>query len=209
VNPQVRTWLRVAVDYGALIAFAVAFGLAAHAGDKDALLTATPTLMIGSVIAVLVGFLLERRFAPMPLTYGLFAIVFGGLALIFHDKTLVKMKPTFAYLAFAIALGAGLVLKRNPLRAMLGSSIVMPEPAWRTLTIRYAIFFLVSAILNEAVWRTTQQNDWIWLKYKLFYFVVVLLFSFAQAPFLMKHMEQETPDKGDAPKVPEPPDAGF
>ena len=44
-----------------------------------------------------------------------------------------------------------------------------------------------------------------WVKYKLVYFVVVLIFSFAQAPFLMKHMQQD----GEAPPVVEPPDAGF
>ena len=203
MSPQVRTWLRVLIDYGALVAFAVAYVLARMHHDADALISATPTLMIGSVIAVVVGYLLEKRMAPMPLTYGLFALVFGGLALIFHDARILQMKATFAYMAFAIALGAGLLLKRNPLRALLGSSIVMNDAAWRTLTIRYALFFVASAILNEIVWRT-QSHDF-WVTYKLVYFVVVLIFSFAQAPFLMKHMQQD----GETPPVVEPPDAGF
>jgi intracellular septation protein len=202
VSPQLKTWLRVAVDYGALVAFAIVFIVARMHHDKAALITATPTLMIGSVIAIVVGYLLEKRVAPMPLTYGAFALVFGGLTLIFHDNRFLKMKPTFAYLAFAIALGAGLVLKRNPLRALLGSSIVMNDAAWRTLTIRYALFFVVSAILNEIVWRT--QTDGMWVTYKLVYFVVVLIFSLAQAPFLMKHMQTD-----EKPPVAEPPDAGF
>ena len=158
MSPQLRTWLRVIVDYGALVAFAIAYFIAAHNGDKEALITATPTLMIGSVIAVVVGYLIEKRVAPMPLTYGAFALVFGGLTLIFHDKSFLKMKPTFAYAAFAIALGAGLMLKRNPLRALLGSSIVMNDAAWKTLTIRYALFFVASAILNEIVWRTQKRR---------------------------------------------------
>ena len=207
MSPQVRTWLRVIVDYGALVAFAVAYGLARMHHDPDALISATPTLMIGSVIAIVAGYLIEKRVAPMPLTYGLFALVFGGLTLIFHDARILQMKATFAYMAFAIALGAGLLLKRNPLRMLLGSSIVMNDDAWRILTIRYALFFVASAILNEIVWRT-QSHDF-WVTYKLAYFVVVLIFSFAQAPFLMKHMQQDAPESGDAPKVPEPPDAGF
>ena len=203
MSPQLKTWLRVAVDYGALVAFAIAFIWARMHHDPQALITATPTLMIASVVAIVAGFLIEKRVAPMPLTYGAFALVFGGLTLIFHDKSFLKMKPTFAYLAFAIALGAGLILKRNPLRALLGSSIVMNDRAWRILTIRYALFFVASAILNEIVWRT--QTDGVWVTYKLIYFVVVLIFSFAQAPFLMKHMQHD--DK--TPPVAEPPDAGF
>lgn len=203
MSPQLRTWLRVIIDYGALVAFGVAYLIARLHHAPDALISATPTLMIGSVIAIVAGYLLEKRVAPMPLTYGAFALVFGSLTLIFHDARILQMKATFAYLAFAIALGAGLVLKRNPLRALLGSSIVMDDAAWRTLTIRYALFFVASAALNELVWRT-QSHDF-WVTYKLVYFVVVLIFSFAQAPFLMKHMQQDDA----APKVPEPPDSGF
>lgn len=202
MSPQLKTWLRVAVDYGALVAFAGVFIVARMHHDKAALITATPTLMIGSVVAIIIGYLLEKRIAPMPLTYGAFALVFGGLTLIFHDPSFLKMKPTFAYLAFAIALGAGLVLKRNPLRALLGSSIVMNDAAWRVLTIRYVLFFVASAILNEIVWRT--QSDGMWVTYKLVYFVVVLIFSLAQAPFLMKHMQTD-----EKPPVAEPPDPGF
>jgi intracellular septation protein len=196
-------WLRVAVDYGALIAFAVAFLIAKLHHDPEALITATPTLMIGSVVAVAVGWLLERRLAPMPAIYGAFAIVFGGLTLIFHDKTFLKMKPTFAYAAFAIGLTSTLFFKNSPFKGVFGASIVMPEAAWRVLTIRYIAFFVASAAINEAVWRT--QSDGVWVTYKLVYFVVVLAFSLAQTPFLMKHMQ----NPGETPPTAEPPDAGF
>jgi intracellular septation protein len=203
VSGQTRAWLRVLVDYGALVAFAVAFVIGRMHHDSEALIHATPTLMIASVVAVVIGYFLEKRIAPMPAIYGAFAVVFGGLALIFHDKSFLKMKPTFAYGAFAIALGIGLLFKKNPLEALMGSSIKMDEKAWRVLTIRFLLFFIASAIVNEVVWRT--QTDGVWVTYKLVYFVVVLLFSAAQTPFLMKHMQNPE----EKPPVIDPPDAGF
>ncbi len=203
MSGQTRAWLRILVDYGALVAFAIAFVIARMNHDKEALIAATPTLMIASAVAVAVGYILEKRIAPMPAIYGAFAVVFGGLTLIFHDKSFLKMKPTFAYGAFAMALGIGLFFKKNPLQALMGSSIKMDDAAWRVLTIRFLLFFIASAIINEVVWRT--QTDGVWVTYKLVYFVVVLLFSAAQTPFLMKHIQN--PDEN-APVI-EPPDAGF
>ncbi|MBS0297341.1 MAG: septation protein IspZ [Proteobacteria bacterium] len=196
MNQQSRMWLRVLVDYGALAAFGIAFVI------THDLLKATPVLMIGSVIAVALGYVIERRLAPMPTIYGVFALVFGGLTLVFHDKSFIKMKPTFAYAAFAVMLGAGMAMKRNPLKLLLGSAVVLPDPAWRTLTIRYLLFFVASAIANEVVWRT--QSDSFWVMYKIGYVVVLLLFSVSQVPFLMKHMQTD-----ETPAPPEPPDVGF
>jgi intracellular septation protein len=113
------------------------------------------------------------------------------------------MKPTFAYAAFAIGLSITLFFKNSPFKALFGPSVVMPEPAWRVLTIRYIGFFVVSAVINEVVWRNFSKD--VWVTYKLVYIGVVLAFSLAMTPFLMKHMQN--PDE--AKPTAEPPDAGF
>jgi len=70
----------------------------------------------------------------------------------------------------------------------------MPPPAWRTLTIRYAIFFLALGAANEAVRRF--GSDDLYAKWKIAKFVISLVFSFAQAPFLMKHATETEPSDG-------------
>jgi intracellular septation protein len=64
----------------------------------------------------------------------------------------------------------------------------MPLPAWRTLTIRYAVFFLALGVANEAVRRL--GSDDLFAKWKVAKFVISLVFSLAQAPFLMKHVTE-------------------
>ncbi|KAK0348097.1 hypothetical protein LTR94_038585, partial [Friedmanniomyces endolithicus] len=46
---------------------------------------ATWVLVGASALALVVGYAVERRFAPLPLITGLFALVFGMLTLFTHD----------------------------------------------------------------------------------------------------------------------------
>ena len=189
-------WVRSAVDYGGLLAF---LGTLLITRDFQ---KATWVLMGASVAALTLGLAVERRLAPLPLLTGSAALVFGTLTLVFHDKSFVKMKLTFVDGFLTILLFGGYLLKRNPLKALMGSNLTLPDEAWRTLSVRYAFFFLASAIANEFVWRT--QTDARWAIFRLVDFGAALVFSFAQTPYLMKHMAAQS----DATPVLEPPDAG-
>ncbi len=58
-------------------------------------------------------------------------VVFGGLTLVFQDETFIKWKPTILYWVFAGSLAfAALVLRKNPVRAMLGEQLTLPDAVW-------------------------------------------------------------------------------
>ncbi len=191
-------WVRTAVDYGAPIAFAVTF----FGFGRDMLL-ATGVLVAASLLALAVGWLVERRIAPLPLIAGIFAVVFGGLTLIFDDPTFVKMKLSFQNAAFAAALLGGVALGKNPLKLLLGDSLRMNDSAWRTLTIRYGLYFVAIAAANELVWRT--QTDDVWVGFRIAVLPLAIIFSLTQVPFMMKHLQQPE----DQATAPEPPDPGV
>ena len=172
-------WVRLGVDFGAPGAFLIAYFV-----TRD-LLTATWALVAGSAVALLAGWVIEKRVAPLPLVAGLAAIIFGSLTLIFHDERWVKIKPTALNLAFAGFLLGGVMLRRSPLKALLGEVIRLPDPLWRTLAIRYGIFFIGVAVLNEAVWRT--QSDEVWILFRMPGLQLLsLAFSATQFPLMMK-----------------------
>lgn len=181
-------WLRVAVDFGALVAFGIVY-FATHD-----LLKATWAIVAGSAVALLVGLIVEKRLAPLPLILGVFALVFGGLTLVTHDVRWLKLEGSFLYVALGLGLLIGGRMGLNPLKELLGSALHMPLPAWRTLTIRYALFFLALGAANEAVRRF--GSDDLFAKWKVAKFVVSLAFSLAQAPFLMKHATETEPSEG-------------
>jgi intracellular septation protein len=197
--------VRAIVDYGGLVVFVVAYflklkfvsvpggiGWAIARGDKLDLVAATVWLVIGSAAALVVGLLAERRLAPMPLIAGGFALVFGGLTIARHDPVFIKIKPTIANLTFGAALLAGLALRRNPLKWLLGEAMAMPDDAWRKLTLRYALYFLCMAGLNEAVWRTQPEKIWVLFRMPGL-LILVIVFSLTQVPFMMRYLKTSEP----------------
>lgn len=189
-------WVRTVVDYGAAIAFGVAYFV-----TKD-FQKATWVLVAASAAALAIGFAVERRLALLPLFFGGMALIFGTLGLIFHSDVFVKIKVTVINLALAGFLFGGVFTGRQPLKLIMGEALHLSDAAWRTLTLRYGGYFGVVALLNEIV-RNTQDTD-TWVKFRLGLLPLALVFVATQVPFMMKHMA-----KGDEPAAVEPPDAGF
>ncbi len=65
----------------------------------------------------------------------------------------------------AILLG-GLAFGRSYLKLVMGEALKLPEAAWRTLTLRWGVFFFCLAALNEIVWRNVSTD--IWVNFKVF-----------------------------------------
>ena len=56
---------------------------------------------------------------------------------------------------------------------------------WRQLTIRYGVFFLALAALNEVIWRTQPAETWVWFKFPGLA-ILTVIFSFSQVPGMLK-----------------------
>jgi intracellular septation protein len=170
-------WLKPAVDYGPLAVFFVAY-------VGFGLMAATAALIAASLIVLVPAWLLERRVPVIPVVTAVLVGIFGGLTLWLRDETFIKMKPTIVQLLFAAILAGSVGLGRPVLKPLLGA--VMPplsDAAWRQFTLRYALFFVAMAGLNELVWRT-QSTD-VWVTFKVFGLSgLTFLFILAQLPFV-------------------------
>jgi intracellular septation protein len=187
VEPRkTHKWVRAVVDYGGLAAF-----LGAYVVTRD-LMSATWGLLAGSLAGVALALIYERRIAPMPATAAAAAVVFGGLTLIFHDPVFIKIKATVINLAFAAFLLGGLALKRLPLKALLGEAWPMPDEGWRTLSLRYGLYFLAVAGINEIVWRTQPEAVWVAFRFPGLQ-LMALAFSLTQIPLMMRYAKTREP----------------
>ena len=184
MSESARRYVRYFVDYAGLAAFLVTLVISRSA------VTATWALVVGAGLALATGLILEKRLAPMALVTFVLALFFGGLTLIFHDDRFIKMKPTVLYVGFAAFLLSGLARGKNPLRTLMGDAFHLPDPVVRTLTWRYAAFFLLLAAANELVWRTQSTVFWGFYKFPGTV-ILIFLFSLSQAPLMMKHMPPE------------------
>jgi intracellular septation protein len=69
---------------------------------------------------------------------------------------------------------------------------------WRLLTLRWALFFLAMALLNEVIWRT-QSTDF-WVGFKAFGVLpLTMLFAVTQMPLIKRyHLEPVSLEASDA-----------
>lgn len=205
------------VDFGPLLVFFLAyfFGrkLAGFAGgifdqpwtiaEGEELFLAMAVFMPAFAAAFIYSVWKERRVAPMLLVSGVVIGVLGGLALVFHNRTFIYLKPTIAYLLFAGVLAGGLATGRNFLKTLFDGALHLEAGAWRTLTRRYVGFFVVLALANEIAWRWLMRDcdltgvarcagEPAWVNLKIWGFTAVnILFAGLQAPFLAKHMREK------------------
>jgi len=212
------TWVRQVVDFGALAAFAAVFlffRLRGLPGD-EALVHATWGLVAGSAVAIVVGLMVERRLALMPLIVGGFALVFGVLTLVFQDDLFVKLKVTVLNACLSIALLGGVWLRKEPLKALLGSVIPVNDRAWRILTIRYGLYFAAVAVVNELV-RSEVLVAWmagrmgltgvdpadVWVSFRGVLWLASSAFGIANVPLIMKNLISDAPVDVTAPARPD------
>jgi intracellular septation protein len=171
--------LKLALDIGPLVLFFVA-------NARFGIFAATGIFMAAIVVALAISYAKIRRLPVMPLVSAAIVVVFGTLTLVLHDETFIKLKPTIIYVLFGGALVVGYLFEKPLLEMVFDSVFHIDEAGWRKLTLRWAVFFLVMAVVNEAVWRT-QTTDF-WVSFKLFGFMpLTFLFAMAQLPLINRH----------------------
>jgi intracellular septation protein len=203
MNPkpsQLSPGLKLALDLGPLLLFFIAYTRPALfapllapflapellAGEHAGIFAATAVFIPAVLVALVIGYGLTRHVPVMPLVTAVIVVVFGGLTLLLANETFIKLKPTIIYVFLAGVLLGGLLFGKSLLGVVFDSVFHLTEEGWRKLTLRWALFFVVLAILNEIVWRT-QSTD-VWVNFKVFA-VLPLTFAFAalQYPLLTKY----------------------
>ena len=155
-------------------------------GPNAGLFTATLVLMAAVAVALVVSFVSTRRLPFVPLMTAVLVLVFGGLTLYLQDATFIKMKPTVLYAGFGVALFGGLAMNKPVLPIIFDNAMALTGRGWRLLTLRWGGFFFALAALNEIVWRTQSNDAWVAFKFPGI-LILILIFSAAQVPLIMRH----------------------
>jgi intracellular septation protein len=203
-KPQLNPTVKLVLDLGPLLVFFLAnsrpalfapllkpfLSDALLTGEHAGIFTATAIFIPTVVLALAIGYALTRHLPLMPLITAIIVIVFGGLTLFFQHETFIKLKPTIIYVLFGAVLLVGLAFGKSLLGLVFDSVFHLTAEGWRRLTLRWALFFLALAVLNEFVWRTMSTDAWVTFKV---FGVVPLTFVFAalQYPLLQKYAAPE------------------
>lgn len=192
---------RLLIDLGPLLVFFIA-NFAAPVPGTIRIFVATGAFIVAMIAAMLFSAIRYRRISPLLWFSGLMVVVLGGLTIWLHNETFIKIKPTIYYLIVAGLLGFGLATGRPLLKSVLGGAYPgLDRQGWTKLTRNWAIFFLVMAVLNEAVWRNSSTDFWV--GFKLWGALpLTFLFAAANLPMLLRHGLSKDADP--AAEVPPP-----
>ncbi|THV11913.1 septation protein A [Rhizobium rhizophilum] len=150
------------------------------------LLIATALFMVATVLSLVISKIVFKHLPVMPFVSGIVVMVFGGLSIWLQDDTFIKMKPTIVNTLFGVVLLGGLAFGTSLLGYVFNAAFQLDAEGWRKLTLRWGIFFLFLAVLNEVVWRNF--SDDVWVNFKVWGTMpITILFTLAQMPLIMKH----------------------
>jgi intracellular septation protein len=152
-----KSILKFVTDIGPLVIFFLFY----YNNDKN-LKIAIPPLIVATIIAVLIVWILEKKIPMIPLLSGILISLFGGLTIYFDNPVFLYMKPTIINILFGLALFFGRFFTKEPvLKKILGKSMPLSDLGWKILNNRWMYFFFGLAILNELVWRTQSEEFWV------------------------------------------------
>jgi len=170
---------KLLIELGPLLIF---FGVNAAYG----IFAGTGAFMAATVLSLGVAWWLYHKIAVMPLVSAVIVLAFGGLTIYLQDDTFIKLKPTIVYTMFAVLLVGGLAARKPVLALLFGPVFNLTDEGWRKLTLRWALFFVVMAVLNEFVWRNYSTDTWV--SFKAFGFLpITFLFAMAQVPLMQRY----------------------
>jgi intracellular septation protein len=203
INPA----LKMALELGPLLVFFFANARGDWIAERVPFLAdiggpifvGTACFMIATAISLSVSWSLTRTLPLMPLVSGIIVLVFGALTLWLQDETFIKVKPTIINTLFGGILLGGLFFNKSLLGYVFDSAFRLDAEGWRILTLRWGIFFLVMAVVNEVIWRNFSTDFWI--AFKVWgNLPLSIIFTLLQLPLMQRHAlpeedEEETTER--------------
>lgn len=185
-------WINVAVDYGPLLVFFLAYKYYAPDGDDAAgeifaVIRGTGAFIVAALVALAVSKFRLGKVSPMLWLSTVLIVGFGALTIYFQDQRFIQWKPTIIYVGFGVALLGGWAKGKPLLRYLLEAAFEgLNEDGWLKLSFNWGLFFLALAVLNVALTYTLSFESWLAAKLWLF-MPLSFLFTFTQIPMLLRH----------------------
>ncbi|MCE7798772.1 septation protein IspZ [Sphingobium sufflavum] len=189
VPAKQESWLPLALDFGPLLIFFVAYKIVG-------MIVGTAAFMAAIAVAVLVSKVKLGKVSPMLWLSAILVLFFGSLTIYFRDERFIQIKPTIIYSFFAVMLLGGWLRGKPLLKYLLGAAYKgLTEQGWLKLSRNWGFFFIGMAAANEAMRASLSFDNW--LSVKVWGITIVsMLFAVANVPMLLRNGLDLGEDKG-------------
>ncbi len=214
-------------DFIPVIAFVLVYNVFRRVELLDGLINKDTAIFwaTGVLLALMLGFLARQLIRREPVSQMMVfssAIVggFGLIGILLQEKAFIYVKPTIQQLFMAAMIFVPMLFGKNLWKSLFSKVFDLPDFAWRTLAIRWGLFFIAMAAWNEYLWRTfapgfdaplvmagipvapagtyeflgltfgAKDAEEVWANWKLGNMVIVLIFGALNTPYTLKHLRE-------------------
>jgi len=149
--------LNTLCEFGPIIAFLVAYEL-------DDFESGTIAMMITAVFALVILKVTEGHLPYFAIISTATVLIFGGISIFVHIPSIFILRDTIFDLFFGVVLITSVLLKKPGLKAIFNNVFSLTHKGWMALSLRWGIFFIILASLNEWVRRELSPDDWVIFK---------------------------------------------
>lgn len=150
------------------------------------LIPATISIICSTIISIVLMYIINKTLpSNIIIISTVILLIFGAITIFSNNTVFIKIKPTILYTSFAFILIIGICYRKYFIRYILGNILELTNKQWMQISLYWIGFLLLSAVLNEMVWRTYEEKTWV--SFKVFAMpILTLLFTFVQL-FIFKN----------------------
>lgn len=218
-------------DFIPVLGFIVTYNIFRRVELLDGLINKDTAIFwaTGVLMVLMLGFLARQLIQRLPVSQMMIfssAIVggFGLIGILLQEKAFIYVKPTIQQLFMAAMIFVPMAFGRNLWKSLFSKVFDLPDFAWRTLAIRWGLFFIAMAVWNEYLWRMyapgfdvplvmagipvapagsyeflgltfgARDAEDVWANWKFGNIVIVLIFGALNTPYTLKHLRDPAPE---------------
>lgn len=135
-------------------------------------------LMLTTVVAVAFSLWRDGRVPLFSLIASVFVLASGALTLVTMDPYWVVLEYGLYNILFGVAMGIGYWRDTPALKPLFETMFHITDKGWHTLSLRWGVFFIITALGSEFVWRLFSYDEWVY--YRFVMVIVLGIFGFSQ-----------------------------
>lgn len=166
-------------EFGPVLGFLVAFKLSDF-------MTGIIVMMIATIIALLLLKILEKHTPIFALISSGTVLFFGGISLFIDLPGIFIFRDTIFDTLFGLALLLSVWLGKPLFKYTFSGVFAITHRGWSVLSLRWGIFFLLLALINEWVRLTLSPEDWVIAKI----LIIIASFVFGAYQFTLTKKER-------------------
>ncbi len=148
-------------------------------------LTAALALGISTFLTMVASQIVNKRVPWFAIFSGIITIISALVTYFYNAPWILIVKDTVYYLIFVLLLGFSIWKKHSIFKTFFGHVFAMSDEGWRILEMRWFLFFLFSAVSNEAVRIFLTPDEWV--LYKQLMLAIFFTFGMYQFRVSMKY----------------------